>query len=464
MRLARLHPETRIALIYAAFGIIWIWWSDYLLFTLVSDGPTLTRLQNYKGWGFVLASALLIFVLIRRDRRQQEMLQREAEESEQRYRNLVEVSPDAILVNQENRIVFINPTGVTMLGARDAEQILGRSPFDIFHPDYHDVIRARIHRMLTERTNSPPLEEKIIRLDGGIRPVEVVATPIQYGGVTAVQVVMRDITFRKRAEAEILKLNAELEQRVLQRTAQLAAANKELESFSYSVSHDLRAPLRAVSGFAQIIARRHRGSLNEEGQRYVDNIVLASQRMSELIDDLLAYTRMGRSAVNKDFIPLGEILEPLATDLSARLHDSQGTLAIGDDLPVVLGDRTLLRQVFTNLLENALTYRKPETPLHVSVTWESAEDVVIVCVADNGIGIAAEFHEKIFNIFQRLHSDDDYPGTGIGLATVKKCVELLDGQVWVESTIEQGSRFFVKLPRGRPVSRVEDHNHASIDH
>ncbi|MCL4861536.1 MAG: PAS domain S-box protein [Caldilineaceae bacterium] len=309
MRLARLHPETRIALIYAAFGGIWIWWSDHLLFTLVSDGPTLTRLQNYKGWGFVLASALLIFILIRRDRRQQEMLQREAEESEQRYRNLVEVSPDAILVNRENRIVFINPTGVTMLGARNADQILGRSPFDIFHPDYHDVIRARIHRMLTERTNSPPLEEKIIRLDGGIRPVEVVATPIQYGGATAVQVVMRDITNRKRAEAEILKLNAELEQRVLQRTAQLAAANKELESFSYSVSHDLRAPLRAVSGFAQIIARRHRASLNEEGQRYIDNIVLASQRMSELIDDLLAYTRMGRSAVSKDVIPLGEILE-----------------------------------------------------------------------------------------------------------------------------------------------------------
>ncbi|MCL4858925.1 MAG: hypothetical protein KJZ93_05935 [Caldilineaceae bacterium] len=155
--------------------------------------------------------------------------------------------------------------------------------------------------------------------------------------------------------------------------------------------------------------------------------------------------------------------EPLATDLSARIHDSQGTLAISDDPPMVLGDRTLLRQVFTNLLENALTYRKPGTPLHVSVTCENAEGAVIVCVADNGIGIAAEFHEKIFNIFQRLHSDDDYPGTGIGLATVKKCVELLDGQVWVESTMEEGSRFFVKLPQGRPVSRAEDHNHASID-
>lgn len=448
MHFERLRPETRIALIYAVFGGLWIWWSDSLLFTLVSDGPTLTRLQNYKGWGFVLASALLIFFLIQRERIWRESIQRKSVESEERYRNLVEVSPDAILVNRENQIIFVNSAGVTMIGAQNAGEVLGKSPFQIFHPDYHDIIRERIHHMLTTRTNSPPLEEKIIRLDGGITPVEVVATPIQYDGVTSILIVMHDITNRKQAEAEILKLNVELEQRVLQRTAQLAAANKELELFSYSVSHDLRAPLRAISGFAQIVARRHRSALNEEGQRYVDNIVLASRRMGELIDDLLTYSRLGRSAVGRGPIPLGEVLHVLVVDFSAQIQECQGILEVAADLPVVLGDRTMLHQIFTNLLQNALTYHNSDVPLHVAVTWQTVDDAVLICVSDNGIGIAPEYHEKIFNIFQRLHSDDEYPGTGIGLATVKKCAALLDGQVWVESEPGDGSRFFVKLPQG----------------
>ncbi|MCB9079379.1 MAG: GAF domain-containing protein [Anaerolineaceae bacterium] len=250
-----------------------------------------------------------------------------------------------------------------------------------------------------------------------------------------------------RLKEAIERHSAELEQRVARRTAQLEAANKELESFSYSVSHDLRAPLRAINGFAAIIARRHRPNLNEEGRHYADNIVLASDRMGELIDDLLQYSRLGRGGARRKPVPLREVFDPLASDLAGHLAEIGGTLSLADDLPTVMGDRTLLGRVFTNLLENAVTYRQADVPVQVTVSCQVEGQDVIVCVGDNGIGIPAQHHHKVFNIFQRLHSDDDYPGTGIGLATVKKSVELLGGQVWIESVVGEGSKFFIQLPK-----------------
>ena len=239
----------------------------------------------------------------------------------------------------------------------------------------------------------------------------------------------------------------ELERYVLERTAQLQAANKELESFSYSVSHDLRAPLRAISGFSEIIARHHRANLNEEGQHYVDNIVQASERMGHLIDDLLTYARLGRTGVRREPVSLASLLGELARNMQSHLDKNHGTLNIREDLPVVIGDYTLLSQVFTNLLENAFTYCKPDVPPQVSVMYHSEDNYVVVKVSDNGIGIPLEYQKKIFNMFQRLHSEDEYPGTGIGLATVRKSVELLRGSVWVESKLGEGSTFFVRLPK-----------------
>ena len=169
--------------------------------------------------------------------------------------------------------------------------------------------------------------------------------------------------------------------------------------------------------------------------------------MGQLIDDLLAYARLGRQIIRIQAVPLQPLLSQLAGDLAARLAESGGSLSLPDDLPIVCGDPTLLRQIFTNLFENALTYCRPGAPPQVAVTCQIQGDSVMIGVADKGIGIPAEYQEKIFNVFQRLHSDDDYPGTGIGLAIVKKSVDLLGGQVWVESVVGQGSTFWVKLPR-----------------
>jgi signal transduction histidine kinase len=250
---------------------------------------------------------------------------------------------------------------------------------------------------------------------------------------------------RRAATENIRRLNAELEQRVAERTHELTLANKELESFSYSVSHDLRAPLRAINGFASIIARRYRDNLNAEAQHYLDNIVQASERMSRLIDDLLKYSRLGRAGVRLEPIQLNRILSGIQAEMKAHLEELHGTLLVPDDIPTVKGDSTLLTQVFTNLVENAVKYRRPEVDLLVEITARVENDQVIIGVCDNGIGIPAEYLEKIFNIFQRLHNEDEYPGTGIGLATVKKSVELVGGKVWAESVVREGSRFFVKL-------------------
>ena len=266
--------------------------------------------------------------------------------------------------------------------------------------------------------------------------------------------ISRSVATARRAEQLLSKLNVTLETRVTERTlqleersAQLEKTNQQLESFSYSVSHDLRAPLRAISGFSQILARRHRNELSEEGRHFLDNIVEASAHMGRLIDDLLTYSRLGRKAITLKPVALGQILHNISTTLQARVVETGASLHIADDLPAVTGDYTLLTQIFTNLIDNALTYRKPGVAAQISVQWRDAgAGQVIISVADNGIGIAPEHFGKIFSVFQRLHSQDEYPGTGIGLAVVRKSVDMQDGKVWLESTPGRGSTFHVQMP------------------
>ena len=314
------------------------------------------------------------------------------------------------------------------------------------HPDDRAMARKSFDRAIAGGA-AHRLDHRMLRVDGSDFWVHAEAELIldEGGSPSRFLGTMVDITERKRAEEQIQRLNEELEARVTQRTRQLESANKELESFSYSVSHDLRAPLRAVSGFSQIIARRHRASLNEEGQRYADNIVIASERMARLIDDLLEYSKLGRKSLKFAPVELNEVIGHVCTDFAQRIEDQHGHLRVAQDLPVVWGDATLLGQVFTNLLENALTYTRPGISANVAVSWEAGVDKVMVHVADQGIGIPAEHLGKIFNVFQRLHGDEDFPGTGIGLAVVQKALNLLGGEVRVDSEVGKGSIFTVTL-------------------
>ena len=224
-------------------------------------------------------------------------------------------------------------------------------------------------------------------------------------------------------------------------------ANQELEDFVYSVSHDLRAPLRSVSGFAEIIGRRHKASLNEEGRHYFDNIVKAGKQMGDLIDDLLKFSRLGRKSIKVEPVALDDVLKVSLKILADQIAQTNARIHLPDQGCVIQGDLTLLTHVFINLLENAIKYRKPDLPPDIDIRVEDGDPYVVVSVSDNGIGIEPEYHEKIFKIFQRLHRQEDYPGTGIGLAAVKKAVQMIGGEVWVESARGVGSVFSVRISK-----------------
>jgi signal transduction histidine kinase len=246
-------------------------------------------------------------------------------------------------------------------------------------------------------------------------------------------------------------LNNELEARVAARTAALTRSNAELEAFAYSVSHDLRAPLRAVSGFSEILNESHGTQLDAEGRRYLDNVKRAADHMNHLIDDLLQFSRVGHSAVKNETVALAPMLHNMTMLFQSRLAPG-GRIEIAAPLASPSGDPRLLKQILANLIDNAIKYQPAGQAPIIKISAVPTDDHVAIRVADNGIGIAPEYQEMIFKVFQRLHDEDAYPGTGIGLAIAQKAALLMNGSLTIESAPGQGSVFTLRLPAARQVS------------
>ena len=364
-------------------------------------------------------------------------------ESEERYRQLVELSPSGIFVHQDGELVYVNQAGIDLMGGITAKDLLDRPVLDYVHPDYRAVVQQRIQQAIQEGQPSPFVEEQFLRLDGSTIEVRAAAIPIIHQGQPAVQVVALDISAQKRAEDEIRSLNAELEARVKLRTAELESANRELKDFAYVVSHDLKAPLRAISRLTSWLREDYTVAFDEKGNEMIDLLLGRVQRMDLLIDGILEYSRIGRiesahAAVDLNTL-VTEVLDTLVPPESVHV-------SVVNPLPTLLLSKVRIFQVFQNLIENAIKFAD-QASLDITIDCVSEGRFWKFSVSDNGPGIDPRYHEKVFQIFQTLRPRDEIESTGIGLTLVKKIVTFYGGAVGVESAPGTGCRFWFTLPQ-----------------
>lgn len=369
--------------------------------------------------------------------------------SEERYRSLVELSPDALLVLIEDRIVFVNSAAVKLFGAANPEQLGGRELQELLPPSERQAVQQNLRRMREEGKATAFVEQQMVRLDGVTVDVELAAAPLLFAGKEAAQVIAHDIGERKQAEAQIRLLNVDLERRVAERTAELEAANKELEAFSYSVSHDLRAPLRHIEGFVEILVSGQAESLNEESRHHLQTISESARQMGRLIDDLLAFSRTARAELKKSKLRLGDLVRATLRDLAGESAKREVEWVV-HDLPEVEADPALLRQVMFNLLGNALKYTRNRNPARIEIGSNNSGAEDIVYIRDNGVGFDMKYAHKLFGVFQRLHRASEFEGTGVGLANVRRIIHRHGGRTWAEGAVNQGATFYFSLPKSGP--------------
>jgi PAS domain S-box-containing protein len=280
------------------------------------------------------------------------------------------------------------------------------------------------------------------------RYFQVSHSPIrtESGEIIGVAMLAKDMTERKRAEIEILMLNQELEQRVADRTFQLEASNKELEAFAYSVSHDLRAPLRHIDGFIELLKMEIAANLNEQGHHYMTVISDSAKRMGSLIDDLLSFSRMGRSEISKRQVDLNKLIQDVIQEFNPETEGRTILWQISD-LPIVTGDKAMLRIVFINLISNALKFTRKREQAEIEIGFtQDKEAGTVIFVQDNGVGFDPEYANKLFGVFQRLHRAEEFEGTGIGLANVRRIIVRHGGRTWAEGEIGKGATFYFLIP------------------
>jgi len=397
---------------------------------------------------FILFSSLLTWFSSVRRRVERELLQsRDALQKEVLVRthqaSLLNLTHDTIIVRDMSEVITYWNRGAEELYGWTAEQAVGKQAQQLLgtvFPAPIDEIKAELLR--TGRWEGELQKTKA----DGTRVIVASRWSLQrneQGQPIAVLDINNDITQRKRGELEIRQLNQELGKR----TTELETINKELEAFAYSISHDLRAPLRHMVGYTELLQKNASSILDDKGRRYTLMILESAKRMGTLIDDLLAFSRIGRAETRETMVSLGQLVREVQSEVAQETGGRNITWRIGK-LPDLYGDRSMLKVALVNLVSNAVkfTRTRPQPEIEIGCT-DKPDDGLVVFVKDNGVGFDMKYVHKLFGVFQRLHRAEEFEGTGIGLATVQRIIRRHGGQVWAEGLVGSGATFYLSLPK-----------------